>query len=111
MAWLRQQPSEWTILAHPDHAWRYGTSVRVAAGRDVVVESVKDTAIAMYDRATAMRVTERLASLAAFDTLTADGAKALGARWGADVLITGRPTALPLPVLFANDGFVVYDLR
>jgi hypothetical protein len=41
-AWLEQQPKETHVLADPGHAWKYGTSVRVAAGRDVFLEDVKD---------------------------------------------------------------------
>ena len=111
MAWLRTQPLDWLVLAHPDHAWRYGSSVRVAAGRDVVVESVKDAAIAMYDRDTAVRVADRLAGLARFDQLSAYDARAVGRRYGATVLVAEASPALPLPVLHANAGFRVYDLR
>lgn len=111
MAWLRTQPSDWLVLAHPDHAWRYGTSVRVAAGRDVVVESVKDSAIAMYDRATAIRVAERLAALAAFDHLSTAEVHAIGRRYGAAVLVTDAAQRLALPALYTNAGFTVYDIR
>lgn len=111
MRWIRSQPADWLILADPDHAWKYGTSVRVAASRDVVLESVKDTSISMYDRAVAMRVAERTQALANFASMSADEARAIGRRYGAAVLVMEAPRTLPLPKLFANDGFTVYDLR
>lgn len=111
MAWLRGQPADWLILAHPDHAWLYGTSVRVAANRDVVVESVKDSAISMYDRTVAMRTAERLAALPAYDEMTALEATALGRRYGAAVVVTETAHPLDLPLLHRNSTFAVYDLR
>jgi hypothetical protein len=56
MRWLATQPTDWHVLADPGHAWKYGVSVRVAANRDTLLESVKDSAIAIYDRGVAMRV-------------------------------------------------------
>jgi len=111
MRWMRSQPADWLVLAHPDHGWRYGTSVRVAAGRDVLVESVKDSAITMYDRNVGMRTTERLAALANFDTLNAEQALALGRRYGASVAIVEGSHPLELPLLHRNATFAVYDIR
>ena len=111
MSWIGTQPSDWLVLAHPDHAWRYGTSVRVAAGRDVVVESVKDSAISMYDRGIAMRTAERLAALARFDTVDAALARAIGRQFGASVIVVDASNPLDLPVLHRNPTFAVYDLR
>jgi hypothetical protein len=111
MTWIRTQPVNWLVLAHPDHAWLYGTSVRVAANRDVVVESVKDSAISMYDRDVAMRTTERLAALSAYDTLTAEQAIVIAGRYGANVVVTETTHPLDLPVLHRNATFAVYDLR
>ena len=50
MNWLRAQPVNWHVLADPGHAWKYGSSVRVAARRDTLLESGKDSSMAMYDR-------------------------------------------------------------
>jgi len=111
MAWTRTQPAGWLVLAHPDHAWLYGTSVRVAASRDVVVESVKDSAISMYDRDVAMRTSERLAALADYDKLTADKARAIGYKYGASVAVTDAAHPLDLPLLHRNAAFAVYDIR
>lgn len=111
MTWIRSQPADWLVLAHPDHAWRYGTSVRVSANRDVVVESVKDSAISMYDRDIAMRTAERLAALSSYDTLNAEQALALGKRYGASVAVTEASRPLDLPLLHRNSTFAVYSLR
>jgi hypothetical protein len=111
MGWLRTQPSDWLILANPDHAWRYGTSVRVAAARDVVLEGVKDSAISLYDRNVAMRVAERMQSLSNFSDLSTDDARALGRRYSATVLVAERSQRFNLPQLYSNNGFAVYDLR
>jgi hypothetical protein len=111
MSWLRSQPPDWLVLAHPDHAWLYGTSVRVAASRDVVVESVKDSAISMYDRGVAMRTAERLAALSAYETLDGPRALAIGKQFGATVAVTDSDHPLALPVLHRNASFAVYDLR
>jgi len=112
LAWMRSQPVDWHVLADPGHAWKYGTSVRAAALRDTVLEQTKDSALAIYDRAIAMRVAERLHGLTGFDHLDdAMRARALGSRYGAQVLILERSRALDLPVLFENAGFRIYDLR
>jgi hypothetical protein len=59
MQWLSTEPLSTHVLADPGHSWKYGTSVRVAAGRDVFLEDVKDSAIAIYSRDVAARVVER----------------------------------------------------
>jgi hypothetical protein len=111
MSWLRGQPVDWLILAHPDHAWLYGSSVRVGANRDVVVESVKDSAISMYDRDVAIRTAERLGALADYDAMTTPRAVELGKRYGAAVAVTDASRPLDLPLLHRNATFAVYDLR
>lgn len=111
MAWIRTLPADSLVLAHPDHAWLYGTSVRVAASRDVVVESVKDSAISMYDRDVAMRTAERLSALGSYDTLTTPQALAAGKKYGASVVVTEAAHPLDLPLLHRNTTFNVYDLR
>ncbi len=111
MAWLRRQPTSWYVLADPGHAWKYGVSVRVAARRDTLLESGKDTAFALYDRETAMRVADRQAALADFDDLSRSDVRALGARYGLDVFVDRADRSFDLPVLHRNAGFVIYDLR
>jgi hypothetical protein len=97
------------VLTDPGHAWRYGTSVRVSAGRDVFLEDVKDSAIAIYSRDVAGRVVERSAALANFEQLTADRALDLARRYDLDYLVT--ETDLPLPVAHRNARFRIYGLR
>jgi len=109
MNWLRRQPVSAHVLADPAHAWRHATSVRVAAGRDVYLEEVKDTAMAMYSRRVAMRVAERIGALGDFNGLTPASARALAGRFGLDVLVTEH--ALDLPLAYRNARFSIYRLR
>jgi len=111
MRWIGAQPSAWHVLADPDHGWKYGTSVRVAARRDTLVESGKDSAIALYDRTIALRVAERLEAVGVFADLTPARLQALASRFGLDVVVVESGVQLPLPELHRNDGFVVYALR
>jgi hypothetical protein len=111
MDWIARQPAGWHVLADPGHAFKYGTSVRVAARRDVLVEGVKDAAIGFYDRDVAMRVADRLQAVGDYTALTADDLRRLQARYDLDVAVLETPSALPLPVLFRNRQFVVYALR
>jgi hypothetical protein len=53
--WLRTHtPKDAQVLAAPGHAFKYGTTVRVSAERDVFLDDVKDAAIAFYDRKIAL---------------------------------------------------------
>jgi hypothetical protein len=109
MAWARSTPHDTGWLAHPGHAVLYGTSVRVAAQRDVFVEGIKDAAIGMYERDVAIRTRDRLQELREFDTLTPARATALGTRYQMDFLVTVQ--ALDLPVAFSSGPLRVYRLR
>jgi len=109
MAWVRSTPHDTGWLAHPGHAVHYGTSLRVAGERDVFVEGIKDAAIGMYERDVAIRTRDRLEELRDFDTLTPDRARALGARYQLDFLVTVQP--LELPVAFSSGPLRVYRLR
>jgi hypothetical protein len=111
MRWLRTQPVDWYVLADPGHAWKYGSSVRLAARRDTLLESGKDTSMAMYDRDVAMRVRDRSAALVNFDSLTADAARAFATHFDLDVLVSEASRPVALPVLYRNTRFVIYDLR
>lgn len=111
LRWLRTQPGDWHVLADPGHAWKYGISVRVGALRDTVLESVKDSAIAMYDRDIAMRVDARSRALVDFDRLTELRVRRLATDYEVDVLLVEAGYDLPFPVLHRNAGFVIYDLR
>lgn len=96
------------FLADPGHAWKYGVSFRVAADRDVFIESVKDAAIATYSRDIAEEVLERLQAVGDFSTLTAEDAMRLAREHDLDYLVIDRPMALPL--VYDNDVFHVYAL-
>jgi hypothetical protein len=111
MTWVGAQPSDLGVLADPAHAWRYGSSVRVASAHDTVLEEVKDSALAIYDRAVAERVVERSRALAGFDALTENDLIDASRRFGAALLVLPRSRPLSLPVLYENSEFVVYDAR
>jgi hypothetical protein len=108
MRWLAAQPAGVHVLADPGHAWRYGSSVRVSAGRDVFLEDVKDAAIAIYSREVALRVVERSNAIGDFSRLTEDRARELAARYDLDYLVS--TAALRLPVAYRNAEFAVYSL-
>ena len=111
MKWLRARPASWHVLADPGHAWKYGTSVRLAALKDTVLESGKDTSMAMYDRQVARRVAERMEALSAFERLTTDDIRRLDERFSLDAIVVEASRRLELPVLYTNGQFVIYDLR
>jgi hypothetical protein len=107
-SWLLSQPSDVHVLADPGHAWRYGTSLRVSALRDVYLEDVKDGSIGMYTREIALRVAERRAALGDFAALTPEHALDLARRYDLDILLTERP--LPLPEVHRQPPFFVYRI-
>ena len=109
MAWLARQPVDAHVLADPGHSWKYGTSVRVSAQRDVLLEEVKDSALAIYSRDVAARVVERTQAIGNFTALTADGARQLALRYDLDYLVTEADLALP--VAYHNTQFRIYSLR
>jgi hypothetical protein len=110
MRWLAAQPVDVHVLADPGHAVLYGSSVRVAARRDVVLEDSKDTALALYSRDLALRVGERRARLTDFEQLSPERAAALSREYAVDYLVTaGAP--LSFPVAYSNRTFRIYDVR
>ena len=109
MEWLARTPLDTHVLADPGHAWKYGTSVRVAAGRDVFHEEVKDTAVAIYSRDVAVRVIDRSTALGRFDELTELRARQLAGQYNLDYLVTSA--ALSLPVTHRAPPFTIYSLR
>jgi hypothetical protein len=111
MRWVQTQPSDWLVLTDPDHGWKFGSSVRVAAWRDTVLESGKDTAMAMYDRDIAVRIADRRQALSTFADFTSEDVRSVGRRYGAHVLVDRGNRRFALPVLYRNAEFVVYDLR
>jgi len=109
MEWLAAQPVDTHVLADPGHAWKYGTSVRVSAERDVLIEEVKDSALAIYSRDVAGRVVERINAIGNFGELSVDRARELARRYDLDYLVTEND--MPLPEVFRNDQFRIYSLR
>lgn len=109
MAWARGSRAGSGWLADPGHAARYGTSVRVAAERDVFVEAIKDGAVGMYDRRVALRTRERVEALGDFTTLTPDRARTLASRYDLDYLVAEQP--LDLPLEFTSGAIRIYRLR
>jgi hypothetical protein len=111
MGWIRTQPIDWQVVADPGHASKYGTSVRVAALRDTVLERSKDSAMAMYDPQIAYRVSDRIVALWNFGGLVGSEFRRIGSRYDAQIVVIERPRELDLPRLYENDRFVIYDLR
>jgi hypothetical protein len=109
MRWIRQQPIDTHVLADPGHAWKYGTSVRVSAERDVFLEEVKDSAMAIYSRDVALRYAERATAASEFSTMTAGRVRDLANRYGLDYFVAEAD--LPLPIAYRNRQFKVYELR
>jgi hypothetical protein len=109
MAWARTTDPSAGWLADPIHAALYGSSVRAAGHRDVLLERVKDRAIAMYDRSAALRVADRERALAVLPWDTADGARALARRYGLDYLVIDRE--LDLPLAHRSGALFIYRLR
>ena len=101
-------PPETHVLVDPEHAWRFGTSLRVLAARDVFLENVKDEAMSMYDWRMAQRIAERRLALGEFKQRTATELLALGRRFELDVVVSERELALP--ELYRNQQFRVYRL-
>lgn len=102
-------PVDTHVLADPEHDWKYGHSVRLTAQRDVLVESVKDAALSLYDRNVATRVQSRIEAIGDFSALDARSARALAQRYDLDVLVIDRD--LPLRELHRDGRFRVYDLK
>ncbi len=108
MRWAETQPVGTHFLADPGHAARYGTSVRAASGRDVYLELVKDSALAIYSPAIARRVAERVEAIGHFNELTADRVRVLAGEYDLDYLITEQP--LDLPIARQAGPLLVYSL-
>jgi len=109
MMWAGERPVGTHFLADPGHAWRYGSSVRAASGRDVYLEEIKDIGIAIYSSTVAHRIAERIADLGDFSTLDASRARRLARRYNLHYLITEH--SLDLPRAHRHGRFTVYDLR
>jgi hypothetical protein len=109
MRWLGKQPVAAQVLADPGHSWKYGTSVRVSAARDVFLEDVKDSAIAIYSRDVAQRVVDRASALGDFTMLTPERAHDLAMKYDLDYVVTEGQ--LGLPKAYENTRFRIYSLK
>ncbi len=109
MAFARSTDPASGWLADPLHAAKYGSSLRAAGQRDVLIEAIKDHAVAIYDRPIAMRVADREHALNALAWDTADGARALARRFGLDYLVIDRQ--LDLPLAHQSGSLFIYKLR
>jgi len=109
MAFARTTDPASGWLADPLHAAKYGSSLRAAGHRDVLIEPLKDHAIAMYDRAIAMRVADRERALSMLAWNAPDGARALARRFGLDYLVIDTP--LDLPLAHRSGSLYIYRLR
>jgi hypothetical protein len=108
MRWIQSRtPIDAHVLADPGHAFLYGFPVRFV-GRDVYLEDVKDTAMALYNRSAAGRVIARQRDLGDFSTLTPDRAHALATTYDLDYLVTVAQMELPEVARFGR--FHIYRL-
>jgi hypothetical protein len=86
-------PRDAHFLVQPEHVYQYGSSFRVVAQRDVLVEAGKDRAMAMYSREAALRVEDRIRAARDVTTLDEGHIVALAQRYGLDYLVTERELA------------------
>ena len=107
-AWAQTTPKNSGWLADPMHAARYGTSLRMAAARDVFVEGTKDAAIGMYDRTIAFRTRGRLREIADFPSISVDTIRTLGTRYGLTYVVSEH--SFPLPLAFEAGAIRVYRI-
>jgi hypothetical protein len=109
MGWLARTSPDTYVLADPGHAWKYGTSVRVAGERDVYLEEVKDLALALYSREVAIESLRRIRDSQGFAAMTPDQLRQLAARYDLDYVVLDRDVDLPLS--YRNEQFRIYELR
>ena len=75
----------------------------------MLIEEVKDSALAIYSRDVARRVVERTEAVGDFSTLTSERARALAMRYDLDYLVTIAEMPM-LPQVYQNPQFRVYSL-
>jgi hypothetical protein len=108
MSWISRTAPDTHVLADPGHAWKYGTSVRVAGERDVYLEEVKDLALALYSRDIAAKALQRIRDSQNFGQMTPDQFRSLAAQYDLDYLVADRD--LDLPLAHRNQQFRIYAL-
>jgi hypothetical protein len=109
MAFARTTDPRSAWLADPIHAAKYGSSLRAAGHRDVLIEELKDRAMAMYDREVALQVADRLRAVREVPWDTPAGAHELARRYGLDYLVVERQ--LDLPLAHRSGSLFIYRLR
>jgi hypothetical protein len=109
MQWISKTPADTHVLTDPGHAWKYGSSVRVAGERDVYLEEVKDLALALYSRDVAVEALRRIADARGYDAFSPDDLRAFAARYDLDYLVAEH--TVDLPVVYRNAQFRVYSLK
>ena len=109
MAFARTTDPRSAWLADPVHAAKYGSSLRAAGHRDVLIEALKDRAIAMYDRQVALDVAARLHAVQDVPWDTPAGARELARRYQLDYLVVDRQ--LDLPLAHQSGSLFIYRLR
>ena len=102
-------PRDAHFLVDPDHVFRYGTSFRIAARRDVFLERIKDSAMAMYSRELAMQIARRQRDVGNFNALTEARALQLARAHDLDYLISEQ--TLRLPEVHREGPLRLYSLR
>jgi hypothetical protein len=75
----------------------------------VLLEDLKDGALAMYDREIAISIADRRRALAELPWNSADGARELARRYNLDFLVTNGQVALP--VAYRAGSLTIYRLR
>jgi hypothetical protein len=83
-------PRDAHFLVHPEHVFRYGSSFRVVARRDVLLEAVKDRAMALYSRDAAVRLEERLEAAGDLAVVDEERITLLARKFNLDYLVTER---------------------
>ncbi|MGE3842857.1 MAG: hypothetical protein AB7I50_14880 [Vicinamibacterales bacterium] len=112
LQWMRANtPLSAHVLADPGHAWKYGTSVRVGAQRDVFFEEVKDVAMALYSRDAAARALTRIRALPALESSDRQSLESLTTRFRLDYVVGERILMLTSEPIWHNERFAVWSLR
>ena len=110
LEWLTSlSPGFLAVQTGPDHVFRYGTSFRIAARRDVFLERIKDSAMAMYSRELAMQIARRQRDVGNFNALTEVRALQLARAHDLDYLISEQ--TLRLPEVHREGPLRLYSLR
>jgi hypothetical protein len=81
----------------------------VTGERDVFLEEVKDLALALYSRSTAVEALRRIADAGDFNALTPEQLRALALRYDLDYLVVERD--IDLPIVYRNGQFRVYSFQ